>query len=762
MSNVDGSRRPTRRVLGLHPETWAGLSPNGVGQQKPNHIAEMAKVAWQVRVHPRKAWKILSEGVCDGCALGVAGFHDWTIDGIHLCTTRLSLLDVNVADPFDPTLLADVTPLLGRSGAELRELGRLGHPMRRRRGERGFTRISWDEALSAVGAAMRSAGPERTAWYLTSRGLTNETYYAAAKAARVLGIANIDSAARVCHAPSTVGLKGTIGVAASTCSLQDVIDSDLVVLWGTNPANNQPVFMKYLDRAVKAGTKVVVVNPFLEPGLERYWVPSAAESAVFGTKICALHVPVRPGGDVALVTAVLMRLIEQGQIDEAFVAEHTEGWEELCAHLETLSYPDVVAASGLTPAQVDEFASLYGSANRAVIVWSMGITQHRDGVAGVQAIVNLALARGNVGRTGAGLMPIRGHSGVQGGAEMGAYATAMPGGVPVDAEQAVRFEKLWGVPVPSSSGLMAPEMVDAAGRGGLDVLWCSGGNLTEVLPDPDTVATALERVPLRVHADIVLTSQMFVPGDDVILLPVATRYEQEGGGTSTTTERRVAFSPEILRPPAEARSEWRLYGDVVAATAPDLAHTMDWTDNQALRREIAEVVPSYAGIETLAATGDAVQWGGRHLCADGRFPTPSGRGRFSVLDPGTAPTRSGPDEFRVSTRRGKQFNTMIWAATDPLTGAGRDAVLLDAADAAALGLREGDRVRLDSGAGSMEGRARVVSLPTGTAQVHWPEGNVLLPGGSRHRDPRSGIFDDHVVVRVTRLGDQARSVGWPT
>ena len=113
MSNVDGSRRPTRRVLGLHPETWAGLSPNGVGQQKPNHIAEMAKVAWQVRVHPRKAWKILSEGVCDGCALGVAGFHDWTIDGIHLCTTRLSLLDVNVAVPFDPTLLADVTPPLG-------------------------------------------------------------------------------------------------------------------------------------------------------------------------------------------------------------------------------------------------------------------------------------------------------------------------------------------------------------------------------------------------------------------------------------------------------------------------------------------------------------------------------------------------------------------------------------------------------------------------------------------------------------------------
>ena len=256
----------------------------------------MAKVAWKVRGNRRKAWRILTKGVCDGCALGVAGFHDWTLDGVHLCTTRLRLLEVNCAEPFDHSVLGDVSWLRNLPSTELRELGRLAHPMRRRRGEPGFHRISWDEALDAVADAIRAAGGERTAIYLTSRGLTNEVYYAAGKAARAMGVASIDSAARMCHAPSTVGLKQTIGVAASTCSMQDVLDTDLIVLWGTNVANNQPVFTKYLYLARKRGARVVVVNPYLEPGLERYWVPSNAESALFGTRLCDLHVAGPPGG----------------------------------------------------------------------------------------------------------------------------------------------------------------------------------------------------------------------------------------------------------------------------------------------------------------------------------------------------------------------------------------------------------------------------------------------------------------------------------
>jgi predicted molibdopterin-dependent oxidoreductase YjgC len=376
----------------------------------------------------------------------------------------------------------------------------------------------------------------------------------------------------------------------------------------------------------------------------------------------------------------------------------------------------------------------------------MGITQHRHGVEGVQAIVNVGLARGNVGRDGAGLMPIRGHSGVQGGAEMGAYATAFPGGLPVDEDHAAAMASQWGFDVPSSPGLTAPEMIDAAGARGLDVLWSSGGNFLDVLPDPDAVRRALEAVPLRVHADVVVTSQMLVPGDDVILLPVATRYEQEGGGTSTTTERRVAFSPEILTPPGEARSEWRLYADVVRATRPELSRAFDWADNRALRAEIARVVPSYAGIEDLRMTGDAVQWGGRHLCAGGEFPTPSGRARFTVLD---APLPADTSRFTVATRRGKQFNSMVWEEVDPLTGAGRDAVYIDTADAAALGLSDGSRVRLSSAAGEYVGHLMCVDLPAGTLQVHWPEGNVLIPGTPSHREPGSTIPDYNAVVTLT-------------
>jgi molybdopterin-dependent oxidoreductase alpha subunit len=620
--------------------------------------------------------------------------------------------------------------------------------MRRRRGEAGFRRVSWDEALSVLAAGLRATEADRVALYLTSRGITNEVYYAAAKAARALGMANIDSAARVCHAPSTVGLRQTVGVAATTCSFQDVIEAPLVVLWGTNPANNQPVFMKYLYLARRRGCRVVVVNPYLEPGLDRYWVPSNVESALFGTRMSDLHVPVRPGGDVALANAALKLLVERGGVDDAFVADHTEGFDGALAALADQDLDDLLQRAGVERAVVDAFVDELVRAGGAIHVWSMGITQHRDSADSVRGIVNLALAQGSVGRDGVGLMPIRGHSGVQGGAEMGAYATSLPGGAPVDGEHAAALAELWGFLVPDAPGLSAPEMVEAAGRGELDVLWMSGGNFLDVLPDPPAVEAALSRVPLRVHQDVVLTSQMLVDGEDVVLLPVATRYEQEGGGTETTTERRIVFSPEIPRRVGEARSEWRLYADVVSRVRPDLRPFFSWPTNRDLRAEIARVVPYYAGIEDLADTGDAVQWGGRHLCAGGEFPTPSGRGRFSALTPPAAAVPDGA--FVLSTRRGKQFNSMVHGTVDPLTGAGRDAVMMDPVDAEAMGVGAGDRVVLRSPTGSYEGTVTLVRLPARTLQVHWPEGNVLIAGGPDRREPLSKVPDYNAVVTVER------------
>ena len=250
------------------------------------------------------------------------------------------------------------------------------------------------------------------------------------------------------------------------------------------------------------------------------------------------------------------------------------------------------------------------------------------------------------------------------------------------------------------------------------------------------------------HSDIVVSSQMLVPGDDVILLPVATRYEQEGGGTETTTERRIVFSPEIPRQVGEARSEWRLFADVAARVRPELAGAFSWPTNRALREEIAEVVPLYAGIETLATTGDSVQWGGRHLCAGGVFPTSDGRARFSPVEP---PGARVPDGwFTVATRRGKQFNSMVWDDVDPLTGAGRDAVYIDGSDARELGLGAGDAVALVSDHGRLEGHLVVVRLPRRSLQVHWPEGNVLVGSGPAHREPGSQVPDYNALVRIER------------
>ncbi|HET9443522.1 MAG TPA: molybdopterin dinucleotide binding domain-containing protein, partial [Acidimicrobiales bacterium] len=332
------------------------------------------------------------------------------------------------------------------------------------------------------------------------------------------------------------------------------------------------------------------------------------------------------------------------------------------------------------------------------------------------------------------------------GAEMGAYSTARPGGLPVTPDNAGRLAQAWGFEVPAAPGLTAPEMVEAAERGELDVLWASGGNFLDVLPDPPRVERALAGVALRAHQDVVLSSQMLVPpgpGQEVVLLPVATRYEQEGGGTETTTERRIIFSPEIPgHRVGEARSEWRVFAEVARRVRPDLAGRFSWPTNQALRAEIAAVVPLYAGIETLAASGDQVQYGGRHLALSHR--------RFRAVEP--APLALPEGSFLVSTRRGKQFNSMVYADQDPLNGAFRDDVLMDPGDAERLGVGAGDAVVLASATGRFEGRVRLARLPARTLQVHWPEGNVLLAAGPEHREPRSQVPDYNAVVTVSCPG----------
>jgi len=748
MADLPSIEQPDGRLRGRRrpkPSLWVSPVPYGLGETKPNHYFEIFRTAWENKRHPLYAWRILSKGVCDGCALGVAGFSDWTISGVHLCTTRLNLLKVNTMGALDPPVLADLAPLRKLSGAELRDLGRLPYPMLRRAGDEGFRRVSWSEALDVIAGRIRASkaanggSADRVGFYLTSRGITNEVYYVAQKAARFIGTNNVDNAARVCHAPSTSALKESIGVAATTCSYRDVIESDLIVLFGSDVANAQPVFMKYLYLAKQRGAKVAVVNPFREPGLEHYWVPSNAESALFSTKIADEFFSIHTGGDVAFVNGVLKALLAHGGIDRAFVHDHTVGFDAVLSEIEYESFDLLQESSGATRADMERFARMYAAAGSAVLVWSMGVTQHVNGVDNVRAIVNLGLARGNVGRPGAGLMPIRGHSGVQGGAEMGCYATTFPGGEPINADTAADLGAEWGFAVPDTPGLTAAAMVDAARHGALDVL-----------PAPDVTEVALTRAPLRIHQDIVLSHQMLVdPGEVVVLLPAATRYEQEGGGTSTTTERRVAFSPEIPGPRVgEARSEWRIFADVARRVRPEQAGAFACESAEAIRAEIARVVPSYAGIERLHETGDAFQIGGARLCEGGAFPTADGRAHFAVVTPAAHDVPEG--RFVLSTRRGKQFNSMVWDDVDPLTGAARDALFVAATDASALGVRDGEAVLVRSQYGEMRARVHIAAIRPGNLQAFFPEANPLF--APARREPISGVPDYNAVVEVVPIG----------
>jgi molybdopterin-dependent oxidoreductase alpha subunit len=478
-------------------------------------------------------------------------------------------------------------------------------------------------------------------------------------------------------------------------------------------------------------------------------VPSNVDSALFGSDLTDRFTMVKVGGDLAFLNAVQKVLIERGAVAKDFIAKATTGFEELSRALAKQSLDDLLALAGTTRAEVDAFATECSNAERGVLVWSMGITQHAHGAETVKAIANLGLLREWVGRPGTGLMPIRGHSGVQGGAEMGAYSTALPGGLAIDAANVEHFSKLWNFAVPAWVGQTTVDYLEAAHRGELDALYCIGGNFLETMPEPERIARALSRIGLRVHSDIVLTKQMLVdPADTVYVLPARTRYEQQGGGTETSTERRVIFSPYIKgHDVGEARSEWEMLLDLARAVKPDGYERVHFADGAAIRADIARAVPLYAGIEKLCRQGDQFQWGGPMLCTERKFPTSDGKAHFQPVSPPIArPGPSAGTHFVLATRRGKQFNSMVQRDYDPLTGAERDHIFIAASDAQRLGLSNGQAIRLKSSVGEYRGRAYFADVTPGTLQGHWPEVNGLIAHGVV--DAGGGVPDYNAEVTV--------------
>ncbi len=732
--NSSGGRFRVRDLLPFGPRR----------HPRPRPFVEMAQVLWENRDNLPYAWRILNHGVCDGCSLGPRGLRDDVIDGVHLCMTRLKLLRLNTMGPVPEHLLHDAAALRAMPNEALHRLGRVPFPLIHRAGSDRMHRLSWDEALGLVGEALRDVPGERMGFFATSRGIVNETYYAFQKAARLMGSNHVDLCARLCHAASVAGLKDTLGIAAPTCSLADMIGADLVVLMGSNLANNQPVTTKYLCQAKRRGTRILAVNPMREPGLERYWVPSDLRSAVFGTKLVDDFFQVAVGGDIAFMNGALKSLVERGQWDRAFVARHTEGFDEVAAGVRAMDWAWLASNAGQSRADMERFAAQLAAARSIVFVYSMGLTQHRFGVDNVRALVNLALARGALGREKCGILPIRGHSGVQGGGECGVDPDKYPGGFEVAREDdRRRFEALWGRPLPAWRGHRTLQMLEAAHAGGIDFLYSLGGNLLETMPDRAYMLEALGRVKLRVHQDIVLNTSSLLPGATVILLPAETRYETAGGGTATSTERRIRFTPEIAGPRiAEARAEWRIPVQVALAARPGLADAFPWRGPADIRAEMAKAMPLYAGIESLAREGQWVQWGGARLFTDGFARMPNGRARFTAVP---VPVIHVPEGmFYLTTRRGKQFNSMTFGTRDFLMGsADRRDVLINPADAERIGVREGGELLLRSEVGEWVGVAKHAPMKSRFLQAYWPETNVLIP---RRFDPVSGEPDYNVAV----------------
>lgn len=493
--------------------------------------------------------------------------------------------------------------------------------------------------------------------------------------------------------------------------------------------------------------------------MEQYWIPSVPESALFGTKLVDDIYQVNIGGDIGFMNGVIkawfeMEKAEPGSaLNHAFIRQHTTGIEQLRGHVEGLSWEALERSSGLTEARMRQFAELLAHSRSGVFVWSMGLTQHRFATDNISQVANLAMLRGFIGRKHCGVMPIRGHSGVQGSGEMGADPFSLPGGDMQDNKTVDRIEGVWGFTIPRWQGdIVGVSLENALLPEGherkLKVFYTSGGNFLETMPDPEFVRQCLENVELRVHQDIILnTSTLADASEETIVLPAMTRYEQPGGGTSTSTERMVYFSPEIAGPRIEeARCEWSIYTELAARVKPESAHLIRFESAEHIRREIAQANPTYDGIQYVGKQGDVFQWGGAWLCEGGVCPTPDGRGKLLPIE--LPELRKPEGHFYVTTRRGKQFNSMIYGETDPFNAADRFDVLIHPQDARQHAIQDGEAIVIHNSCGTFHGKARYADTKRGNLQVYWPEGNVLIPKGVYEK--YAGIPEYNTAVQVEK------------
>ncbi|MCH7839060.1 MAG: FdhF/YdeP family oxidoreductase [Planctomycetes bacterium] len=693
---------------------------------------------------------------CKTCALGMGGQKGGMVDESgrfpEVCKKSMQAMaaDMQRAIPEGFFATCDFEALRRYTPRKLEHLGRLVTPLYAGPGDDHYRPITWDDAITRCVDRLKQTSPDENFFYMSGRS-SNEAGFLLQLFARLYGTNNVNNCSYYCHQASGVGLTSALGSGTATVELEDVSRCDLVFLIGGNPASNHPRLMRLLMNVRRRGGEVIVINPIRETGLVNFSVPSDVRSLLSGSSIASLYVQPHIGGDLALLSGLAKCLDEWGAVDRAFITSCTEGWEAYRDHLRSLSWDEIVAHSGVDRAVIDKAARVYAASDRAIFAWTMGITHHVHGVDNVRAIVNLALMRAMVGKRGAGLLPIRGHSNVQGIGSVG---------VTPALKQAVfdRLEKHFDVRLPTSKGLDTLGCVSAMLEGRLRGGWCLGGNLYGASPDARRTGDAFGKLDWVCYFSTTLnTGHALGRAKETLILPMLARDEE---AQATTQESMFSFvrlsegGPQRHEGPrSEVETIARIARGVLGDDGP-----IDWEsmeEHRSIRQAIGAVVPGYEQILKIDQTQQEFQIAGRTF-HEPVFPTPSGRARFQVTSlPSSNPPTSKAGEQRDSTlrlmtiRSEGQFNTVVYEEEDLYRHQERrDVILMNPADIARLGLVVDQRVVVRSEAGVMTGvLVRDLDIRAGNAAMYFPEANILVPSRA---DPESHTpAFKNVVVSVT-------------